>query len=371
MKVTLRTKPISGRRLSLYLDFYPAITNPETGQLTRREFLKLYLYDKAQNPVEREHNKETKILADKICSKRSLEIANGEYGFLSRENRNINFVDYFADLSEKRKDSEGNYGNWLSALNYLKAFTKGNLRISDLNEKFCDDFKDYLLTTPSIKSHKAKLSQNAALAYFNKFKAALKQAHKDRLLTENLNDRISPIKQEETQREYLTLEELQRMAKADCDHALLKTAALFSSLTGLRWSDISKLTWEEIQHSDSQGYFIRFRQKKTKGSETLPISEGAIELLGTRGDPHERIFKKLVYSAYFSVILARWALKAGITKKITFHSFRHTYATLQLSQGTDIYTVSKMLGHRDLKTTQIYAKIIDEKKREAADKIKL
>jgi site-specific recombinase XerD len=62
---------------------------------------------------------------------------------------------------------------------------------------------------------------------------------------------------------------------------------------------------------------------------------------------------------------------AGITKNITFHCFRHTFATLQLSKGTDIYTVSKMLGHRELKTTQIYAKIIDQTKRDAANKIKL
>jgi len=59
-----------------------------------------------------------------------------------------------------------------------------------------------------------------------------------------------------------------------------------------------------------------------------------------------------------------------VTKDITSHCFRHTFATLQLSKGTDIYTVSKMLGHRELKTTQIYAKIIDQTKREAADKNK-
>ena len=64
-------------------------------------------------------------------------------------------------------------------------------------------------------------------------------------------------------------------------------------------------------------------------------------------------------------------LKAGITKNITFHCARHTYATLQLTLGTDIYTVSKLLGHKELRTTQIYAKVIDDKKKEAANKIKL
>ena len=83
------------------------------------------------------------------------------------------------------------------------------------------------------------------------------------------------------------------------------------------------------------------------------------------------VYEGLIYSAYLNVHLKQWILRAGITKDITFHCFRHTFATLQLSHGTDIYTVSKMLGHRELKTTQIYAKIINQTYREAADKIKL
>jgi site-specific recombinase XerD len=103
----------------------------------------------------------------------------------------------------------------------------------------------------------------------------------------------------------------------------------------------------------------------------LPISEQAFKLLGERKEPTERVFEGLIYSTNLNKHLKRWILRAGITKDITFHCFRHTFATLQLSHGTDIYTVSKMLGHKDLKTTQIYAKIIDDTKRKAADKIKL
>lgn len=370
-KVKLRSKEISGRKLSLYLDFYPPIINPETGNPTRREFLKLYLFDKPQNPIEREHNKETKMLAEKICSKRTLEIDQGDHGFLKRDTKTADFLQYYLDLGKKRKDVANTYDAWNSSYNYLERFTNNRCTFGDLTEKFCDDYKDYLLRTPSIKSYKTRLSQNAALSYFNKFKASLKQAYRDGLLTTNLNERISPIKQQETQREYLSLEELQKLAKTECDNPLLKQAALFSSLTGMRWSDIKKLTWAEIQFSEAQGYFIRFTQKKTKGIETLPISEQAKNLLGQPGDLQEQIFRKLSYSAYFGVLIGKWVLNAGITKKITFHNFRHTYATLQLSGGTDIYTVSKMLGHRDLKTTQIYAKIVDQKKREAADKIKI
>jgi integrase len=139
----------------------------------------------------------------------------------------------------------------------------------------------------------------------------------------------------------------------------------------ISWQDINKLRWSEIQHSNEIGYYIRFIQKKTKAAETLPISEQALEFLGDRTAENNRIFADLHYSAWYNIKLQQWVLKAGITKAITFHCARHTYATLQLTLGTDIYTVSKLLGHKDLKTTQIYAKIIDERKTLAANKIKL
>src|ERR1041385_202252 len=110
---------------------------------------------------------------------------------------------------------------------------------------------------------------------------------------------------------------------------------------------------------------IVFKQKKTKQQEYLPITEQARELLGERGIPEERVFTGLKYSAYVNVELQRWVMKAGITKRITFHCARHTHATLLLSNGVDIYTVSKLLGHKQISTTQIYGKIIDQKKIEA------
>jgi integrase len=134
---------------------------------------------------------------------------------------------------------------------------------------------------------------------------------------------------------------------------------------------VEKLKWSEIQHSNEMGYYIRFTQKKTLGVETLPISDQAVDLLDERQGKDERVFKGLEYSAWYNLKLQQWVMRAGVSKTITFHCARHTYATLQLTLGTDIYTVSKLLGHRELKTTQIYAKIIDEKKKEAANRIKL
>jgi integrase len=182
---------------------------------------------------------------------------------------------------------------------------------------------------------------------------------------------VEGIRSDDPDREFLTLEELQAAAKVECEMPVLKTAFIFSALSGLRWSDIEKLVWSEVQHSEQSGYYIRFRQKKTKGAETLPISEQAFSLLGERRKQDDKVFEGLYYSAWHNLKLREWVMKAGITKHITFHCARHTYATLQITLGTDIYTVSKLLGHRHLKTTEIYAKVIDHKKQEAANKIKL
>jgi integrase len=116
---------------------------------------------------------------------------------------------------------------------------------------------------------------------------------------------------------------------------------------------------------------LHFTQQKTKGVEYTPISEQALQLCDERRNPEQLVFEDLPDPAWISKPLKRWIEAAGIKKKITYHCFRHTFATLQLSSGTDIYTVSKMLGHTNVKTTQIYAKVVDEKKNKAAQAIQL
>jgi len=408
IKVSLRMKPISGNRQTLFLDFYPAIIDSKTGKSTRREFLNAYIFseieieeqkykdknDKEQkrfvpvldkklkvkkaklDPTEKQHNEVTLQRAEQIRQKKENELNKPEiYSGYEKQQLKIkeqgekSFIEYFKKLADKRTDS--NRGNWMSAYQYLEAFAKVPLKFEDMSETVCNEFKDYLLTAKSIRSDKTTLSQNTAVSYFNKLKAALKQAYKDKYLQYDLNNSIDPIKVSETRRSFLTIEELNHLVKTECKNHVLKNAAIFSAMTGLRFSDIEKLVWSELEYIKDNGYFIQFRQQKTEHEEMMPISEQAYRLLGERKAPTDKVFDGLNYSAYSNKDLAKWIGAAGITKDITFHCFRHTFATLQLSNGTDIYTVSKMLGHRDLKTTQIYAKIISQTKRDAADRIKL
>ena len=362
MKVTLR-KRNKNKNISLYLDYY------HKGK-RKTEYLRLYLTPNPKTPTEREVNKKTQQLAETICAQRQIELQNGIYGFDNIEKLKGSFISYIKTLAETKNSSIGNYGNWKSMLKHLTKFCPNDISFKEVDKAFVENFRKFL-DKDAIGRAGKKLSQNSKHSYFGKFMAALKQAVKDDILKINPGQNVKHFKQGEPQREFLTLDELQKAVKVECEIPILKTAFIFSCLTGLRWSDIEKLKWSEIQHSKEMGYYIRFTQKKTKGVETLPISDQARELLEIEGKHDEKIFKDLKYNAWSNLKLQQWMMKSGITKIITFHCARHTYATLQLTLGTDIYTVSKLLGHKELKTTQIYAKVIDNKKREAANKINL
>jgi len=232
-----------------------------------------------------------------------------------------------------------------------------------------NNYKGFLLNSYLKNSNTFKLKQNTASSYFNKLRATLRQAYTDGFLEDNLNAKIKGIPEQQTKREHLTKEELDLLIQTKCNDDLTKHSSLFSALTGLRFSDIQKLKWSEIVNNGNN-YYIEFTQKKTQSVESLPISEQAFNLLEKQSKNSEYVFDGLNYYQT-SKNLKKWIENAGIRKKISFHNFRHTYATLQLFNGTDITTVSKMLGHKDIKTTMIYAKTVDEAKIETINRIVL
>lgn len=366
-KVTVRRKAISKARHTIYLDLYPPILNPYTGKLQRTEYLKLYTYDKPSNRAERLHNKETSNLVEFVRASRQIDIQNRRFGFLSYTIRDSKFIKYFKDLTVKKQKSESD--NHAMALRYFIAFAGEDIKLSDLNDFLCEDYKNFLLSGPGISRTGKAINKNTAVNYFAKFRSALKDIFKKGLIDIDLYEIVLPIKPKETHRDRLEIEEFQRLASAPSSSDLMKRAALFSGLTGLRFSDVQTLTYSEVRGSSGK-YYLQYFQGKTDNAEVLPISDQAVELMGEIGEPEELVFENLMYSR-LKPFFVSWLSKAKINKNITFHSLRHTHATLQLEFGTDIFTLSKMLGHRSLKSTQVYAKIVDKKKTEAAGRIVL
>ena len=323
-------------------------------------------------------DQEACIFADKVRDLRQHEYDNQSLYTDSEaeqaaqnERSKCDFIKYFEDLRDKRhqNSSKSIRVNWDREVALMKMFTEGKPMIfSTIDMNLLEDYKNFLINAPQGGSKKGTITRNTASTYFSIFKAGLHQAFIDGYLTVDIAAKAKNIAYSDKQREYLTIDELNTLAATPCDRPIMKRASLFSALTGMRHSDIQKLKWKEII-KDGEHYRILFTQQKTKGVLYMPISDQAYQLCGERGEPDRLVFEGLQDPSWINKPLERWIKAAGITKHITFHCFRHTYATLQLTNGTDIYTVSKMLGHTKVTTTQIYAKIVDEKKEQAADTI--
>lgn len=368
--IRLRQRRTPSGLISLYLDIY---LNGKRSY----EYLKMYLVPEKSREA-KDKNRETLRLADAIRAKRIIELRNGQYGFRSGFATNTRFFDYYRSLCENRLGSEsrGNWGNWYSCLHHLKKYEKReSITFEEITHEWVQGFKDYLEHEAVAWSHDYRkrlkdkpLARNSKMSYFNKLRACINQAYEERIIPVNPLRGIDGFKAEEGKRMYLTIEEVQKLAETPCDYPKIKTAFLFSCLTGLRRSDVLRLRWGDVHQ---QGEFTRiiFKQKKTQGQEYLDITAEAADLMGERGKPEDNVFTDIHSPTCTNTAIKVWVARAGIDKEITFHCARHTFATMMLDLGTDIYTVSKLLGHRKLETTQIYAKVLDKKKQEAVARI--
>ncbi len=368
--IKLRKRPNATGTVSLYLDIY--IDGKRT-----YEWLKLYLVPE-KTRKDKEKNIETMRLAEAIRAKRIVELKNGKFGFEQEFATKTRFFDYYRSMCQKRlgDESRGNWGNWWSCLHHLKKYEpREDITFAEITPEWVQGFKDYLEDDAIAWQHdertrlkEKQLSRNSKVSYFNKLRACINQAFEERIIPTNPLRGIEGFKAVEGTRMYLTIDEVKKLAETDCDYPKIKKAFLFSCLTGLRRSDILKLTWGDVYQ---QGDYTRiiFTQKKTGGLEYLDISQQAAELMGERGDPKNHIFTDIHSPSCTNNAIKVWCARAGINKDITFHCGRHTFATMMLDLGTDIYTTSKLLGHKNIGTTQIYAKVLDKNKQAAIARI--
>lgn len=369
--IRLRRRKMPSGLTSLYLDVY---VNGKRSY----EYLKMYLVEE-KTRADKEKNRQTLLLAEAIRSKRVVELRNGQYGFRNkRKAEEVRFWDYYKAMCERRLGSEsrGNWGNWYSCMHHLKKYEpRENITFADITQEWVQGFRDYLDNTAVAWSldgrHREEyfpIAANTKQSYFNKVKACIHQAIEDGILDDDPLKGVEGFKAEEGTRMYLTLDEIKKLSETPCRYDAIKTAFLFSCFTGLRRSDILKMKWGEVHQ---QGEFTRiiFKQKKTNGLEYLDITPQAAELMGERGEPDDLVFFDIHSPSCTNNTIKEWVARAGINKEITFHCGRHTFATLMLDLGNDLYTVSKLLGHKEIHTTQIYAKVMDKNKQAAVAKI--
>lgn len=302
-----------------------------------------------------------------LYSDRELEIME------QKERSAQDFIKYFNDIIYKRhpNSSDAIIVNWCRVGELLRIYSEGKpLPFKNISVRVLEDIKMFLLRAPLGGRKKGTISRNTASTYFSIVKAGLKQAFIDEFLTVDMSAKVKGIPTEDKVRATLSLEEVKRLAETPCENEVLRRASFFSILTGLRHIDISKLKWKYFSQTSNGGWRIDLSQIKTKKDAYLPISDQALSLCGEHPEDEELlVFAGLQKASWISKPLRRWVEATGIKKHITFHCFRHSYATLQLELGTDIYTIKSMLGHTNVKTTQIYTHIVDSAKVKAANTI--
>jgi len=360
-KITLRKRLKKDGLYHFYLDFYPSFFNPKTRTTQRQRFLKVTLIPNPKTAEERQSNKDNQALAERILAKTTLEVRSNEYGFFNEDRMEGSFIDYFERYTKTRNPKSN------AAFLHFKDYIHGKCRFKDLNEEICNGFKDYLLHVAKKHRDGTPLHHNTAAAYFIQFLCVLNAAFRDKLMKVKLSDYLDSIPTKATHRPYLTMEEARRLHNTPCRYEVLKRASFFSILTGLRISDILDLKWEDIKIAPDGGPCIIKVIQKTQEEKLIYINN---EALSYCGQPYESgtIFYGLTREMTH-LPLKHWLRQAGIEKDFSFHCFRHTFASLQLLGGTDIYTVSHQLTHAFISTTQIYVDLVDKKGRESANAI--
>jgi integrase len=324
----------------LYLDIH-------AHGVRRREFLKLYLTGN------RDRDREAKLLAEEIRSRRLQELRARQTGIeLPVFKLEEDFVAYYAAMATRKGKP------WQNTLSHLRRYSVAPVRFADVSADWIHSFQSYLKSMG--------LSANSIATYLDTLKTALNVAVRSRVIPQNPFTFADRIQRKRTKRVYLSMEELKVLAATPCIHAEVRRAFLFACQTGLRISDIRALRWSDVRADG-----LHVVQKKTGDYTHIPLSAEANKLIGSPKDQSSStpVFELPFQDEQFNRHLSRWARSAGLDKHVTSHVARHTFATLLVSLGNDLYSVQHLLGHRDIRVTQVYARLIDQRRVDAIESL--
>lgn len=357
--VRIRFKKLANGSVSVYL----AIN--VNGRRTY-DYLKLYLVPETDQTAKLQ-NRQTMEAVYAIKAQRILQITNGAAGIKKDLRNKMRLVDWLK-IYQDRQVNKGKRGakRWVRTMIFvIEGYDGGkDATLADIDLQWLTDFMIYLMND-YVTYKKTKLTNGTVDNYLRCLKAAFNVAVEEGIMPTNpmlALDR-SHLKGTTYEREFLSVEEVKKLIDTPCRRPDIKGAFLFSCFCGLRISDVRSLQWKHVVTAGEKMY-LKITQFKTRRPLSIPLSRQALRWMPERGGAgeDEYIFPPLSKNM---TVLDDWAKEAGINKHITFHVSRHTFATMELTMGADIYTTSKLLGHTSVATTQIYAKVINSKKEEA------
>lgn len=393
----LEQRLLADGQISLYLEYYlgrestPVLDtngNPvlyESGKmkgtpkykikhLRRKENLNLYLIASPRTPIDRNHNKETLQLANKIRQEREQELLESKEGYRLKKDRKVNFLDYFQA--------------------YIDNYTKKDIRMMQIA---LQRFKDFLNDTPEYKKFASRIKPEqisrdmieafteylqsrsvgeGAKSIYQRFKKVIKYAIEHDVMMKNpCTGIVIKVDEEILRKDILSPDEIQQLIATHYEHENpnIRRAFIFCLYCGLRFCDVKDLTFANVDYSNK---LLKFEQNKTKGHSAnsgviIPLNDGLLHLIGKPQQAENNnslIFPLPSYEMCLKA-LKRWVKRAGINKHISWHCARHSFAVNILNNGANIKTVASLLGHSGLKHTEKYTRAIDSLKQDAINSL--
>ena len=359
--VHIRYKLLKNNRKSIYLDYF-------IGGKRKVEYLKLYLEPGTSKDV-RLHNEYIMRCALNIKVERLENFAQKrdiDFGIDRSKVFLLDWIDKFV-ADRKRKGVRSADTNYQPLKKHITEFAP-KIRLWEVNSRFLEDFVEHMCTKTCPRSKK-NYAKKTVTDIVENLGVVMKAAIAADIPVNNpvpLMDR-SIIHGDEKPRSYLTMDEVKKLVATPSTNERMTRLFLFSLMTGVRYSDLRSLTWSDIIEEDGK-FRLEKQMRKTGKMLYLPMNATAVELLPERGETKSLVFDVPTIQA-LDKSLKKWVKRAGIDKNVSFHTARHSFATIGLELGSDLYTVSKLLGHSDVGVTQVYATIINPKKEEAIYKI--
>lgn len=422
-------KTLAGGRTALYLEYYlgreqiarlDADGNPmyyTTGKMAgkpmftirhdrRKEDLKLRLIPE-RTREDRIANDETKRLAEAIRRERELALAKDATGRFLNFHRSENIFSFFDSYLESYTKKD--YRNILLAINRFKTFLRGyrpsavtmrpKVEVDRINEEWEERHRGIngrhdlnenayyrftlspgQLTPKMVEAFRDFLIANSrgtgASTALKRFKKVIKAAVEEGLLLENPCANVSCSDETDLTKDVLSAEEIARLVHTHYhgENDEIRRAFILTLYTGVRFCDVKELTFDKVDYSNS---VLSFVQSKTAGHSSasrvhIPLRSDLLALIGTpegRGKRKtDRIFDLPSHTMCLKALRV-WTAKAGIDKHITWHCGRHSFATNILTNGANVVTTAKLLGHANLKTVEVYVRALDKEKVKAVNSL--
>jgi site-specific recombinase XerD len=271
--------------------------------------------------------------------------------------------------------SKGTYDRYETSLKHTQSFLQWKYQTNDIDIHGIDH--EFIMSYDFYLRSERNCNNNSTVKYLKNFKKIILICIANGWLDKDPFVKYKP-KVKEVKRDFLNTEELETMANKQLASDRTKQVRdifLFSCYTGLAYADVKKLKRSEIVLGiDGQKWIYTSRQK-TDTDSRVPLLPKALELMAKYADHpqcvNDGLLLPVLSNQKMNSYLKEIADACGITKELTYHIARHTFATtVTLANGVSIESVSKMLGHKNIRTTQHYAKILDAKVSEDMNRLK-